>query len=304
MTAFVQNLIDALSLGSIYALTALGIGLIFGILRLINFAHGDFITFAAYALIVPSSADAAQLLVGGWNWSLLIPTVCIVVIALALLSDLFVFRPLRGASAPTLMAASFALSYIIQNAILVIYGARPKAVDLWSSLSQQVTVGPLSIPRLNLVTIAVTLGLMGALTLFLRKTRFGIQMRAAAEDFRMARYLGVPANFVIGLAFAISGVLAAAASLLFVSQTGSLTQTLGQPIALFAFIATVVGGMGSLLGAVVGGFAIGLIVVMLQAYLPPDLRAFRDAFAFGFVIIVLVVRPSGLIRAKGMIERV
>jgi branched-chain amino acid transport system permease protein len=304
MTAFLQNVIDALSLGSIYALTALGIGLIFGILRLINFAHGDFITFGAYALIVPSTADVAQLLVGGWNWSLLIPTVCIVVVALALLSDMFVFRPLRGASAPTLMAASFALSYIIQNAILVIYGGRPKSVDLWSSLSQQVTLGAISIPRLNLVTIAVTLALMGALTFFLRKTAFGIQMRAAAEDFRMARYLGVRANFVIGLAFAISGILAATASLLFVSQTGSLTQTMGQPIALFAFIATVVGGMGSLMGAVAGGFAIGLIVVMLQAYLPPDLRVFRDAFAFAFVILVLVVKPSGLIRAKGMVERV
>ena len=290
MTGFLQNVVDALSLGSIYALTALGIGLIFGILRLINFAHGDFITFGAYALIVPSTADVAQILVGGWNWSLLIPTVCIVVIALALVSDFFVFRPLRGASAPTLMAASFALSYIIQNAILVIYGARPKSVDLWSNLNEQVTF--------------VTFALMGALTFFLQKTSFGIQMRAAAENFRMARYLGVRANFVIGLAFAISGILAAAASLLFVSQSGSLTQTMGQPIALFAFIATVVGGMGSLLGAVVGGFAIGLIVVMLQAYLPPDLRVFRDAFAFAFVILVLVARPSGLIRAKGRIERV
>ncbi len=304
MTGFLQNLIDALSLGSIYALTALGIGLIFGILRLINFAHGDFITFGAYALIVPSTADVAQLWVGGWNWALLIPTVCIVVVALALISDFFVFRPLRGASAPTLMAASFALSYILQNSILVIYGARPKSVDLWSSLSEQVTLGAVSIPRLNLVTIAVTLGLMVALTLFLRRTSFGIQMRAAAEDFRMARYLGVRANFVIGLAFAISGLLAATAALLFVSQTGTLNQTLGQPIALFAFIAVVVGGMGSLLGAVLGGFVIGLIVVMLQAYLPPDLRVFRDAFAFAFVILVLVVKPSGLIRAKGMIERV
>jgi branched-chain amino acid transport system permease protein len=304
MTGFIQNLIDALSLGSIYALAALGIGLIFGILRLINFAHGDFITFGAYALIVPSTADVATVLVGGWSWELLIPTICIVVIAIALVSDFFVFRPLRGASAPTLMAASFALSYIIQNAILVIYGARPKSIDLWSNLGEQVNLGPVSIPRLNLVTIGVTLALMAALTLFLRATSLGVQMRAAAEDFKMARYLGVRANFVIGLAFAISGILAAAASLLFVSQTGALSQTMGQPIALFAFIATVVGGMGSLLGAVVGGFAIGLIVVMLQAYLPPDLRVFRDAFAFGFVILVLVARPSGLIRARGVIERV
>jgi branched-chain amino acid transport system permease protein len=172
----------------------------------------------------------------------------------------------------------------------VIYGARPKSIDLWSNLGEQVNLGPVSIPRLNLVTIGVTLALMAALTLFLRATSLGVQMRAAAEDFKMARYLGVRANFVIGLAFAISGILAAAASLLFVSQTGALSQTMGQPIAL--------------LGAVVGGFAIGLIVVMLQAYLPPDLRVFRDAFAFGFVILVLVARPSGLIRARGVIERV
>jgi branched-chain amino acid transport system permease protein len=120
----------------------------------------------------------------------------------------------------------------------------------------------------------------------------------------MARHLGVDANFVIGLAFAISGVLAAAVSLLFVSQTGTLTQTMGQPIALFAFIATVVGGMGSLVGAVVGGFAFGVIVAMLHAYLPPDLRSFRDAFAFGLIIFVLVARPSGLIPTRGLIERV
>lgn len=304
MITFLQNAVDALSLGSLYALTALGIGLIFGILRLINFAHGDFITFGAYALIVPTSADVAQVLVGGWSWELLIPTICIAVVALALLSDYLVFRPLRGASPPTLMAASFALSYVIQNTIMVIYGARPKSVGLWPVLSDQTHVGPLSTPNLNLVTIAATLGLMGCLTLILQKTNVGIQMRAAAEDFRMARYLGVRANFVIGTAFAISGVLAAAASLLLVSQTGSLTQTMGQPVALFAFIATVVGGMGSLGGAVLGGFVIGAIVVMLQAYLPPELRAFRDAFAFACVILVLVVKPSGLLRAKGLVERV
>jgi len=301
---FLQNVLDALSLGSLYALTALGIGLIFGVLKLINFAHGDFITFGAYALIIPSSADVAQVLVGGWSWELLIPTVCIAVIAIALASDYLVFRPLRGASPPTLMAASFALSYVIQNAIMVIYGARPKSVNLWPVLGDQTHVGPLTIPNLNLVTIAVTLALMVGMTIVLRRTSVGIQMRAAAEDFRMARYLGVRADLVIGLAFVISGALAAVAALLLVAQTGSLTQTMGQPIALFAFIATVVGGMGSLAGAVVGGFVIGAIVIMFQAYLPPDLRAFRDAFAFAFVILVLVAKPSGLLRAKGLVERV
>ena len=304
MTGFLQNLVDALSLGSIYALTALGIGLMFGILRLINIAHGDFITFGAYALVVPSTAEVARVFIGAWHWALLVPAICVLVVALALLCDVLAFRPLRRASAPTLMAASFAVSYVIQNAIQAVYSARPKSVDLWSGLSRQARVGQLSIPYLNLVTIGVTLALLVLLTQFLRRTSFGVQMRAAAEDFAMARYLGVRANFVIGLAFAISGVLAATAALLFVSQTGTLTQSLGQPIALFGFIAVVVGGMGSLLGAVIGGFLIGLIVTMLQAYLPPDARVFRDAFAFGLVILVLVARPSGLVPTKGLIERV
>ncbi len=304
MITLVQNLIDALSLGSIYALAALGIGLLFGILRLINFAHGDFITLGAYALIVPGGADVAELFIGGWSWSLLVPSVCIVVIIIALISDALVFRPLRAASAPVLMTASFALSYIIQNAILVVYGARSKSVDLWPTLSEPIALGPLRVPRLNVVVIGVALVLMIALTLFLKRSRYGVQMRAAAEDFRMARHLGVNANFVIALAFAISGALAAAASLLFVSQTGTLTPTMGQSIALYAFIATVVGGMGSLTGSVVGGFSVGFVVVMLQAYLPPDLRGFRDAFAFGLIILILVARPAGLLPAKGIVDRV
>lgn len=304
MTTFLQNLIDALSLGSIYALAALGIGLLFGILRLINLAHGEFITLGAYALIVPSAADVAVLMIGGWHWSLLIPTIGIIVVVVAVLSDLLLFRPLRTASTPTLMTASFALSYLIQNAILIVYGARPKSVDLWSALGEPVHLGGLSVPRLNLVIVAVTMVLMLGLTLFLKRSQYGAQMRAAAEDFRMARHLGVKADLVIGIAFAISGLLAAVASLLFVTQTGLLTQTMGQSIALYAFVATVVGGMGSLLGGVIGGFLIGLTVVMLQAYLPPDLRGFRDAFAFGLIIFVLVARPSGLIRSKGLVERV
>jgi branched-chain amino acid transport system permease protein len=145
---------------------------------------------------------------------------------------------------------------------------------------------------------------MTALSLFLKKTPYGVQMRAAAEDFRMAQYLGVRGNVVIGLAFAISGILAGAVSLLYTTQSGSLSHTMGVPLALFAFVAVVIGGMGSLVGAVVGGFTIGIIVTMLQAYLPPDLRAFRDAFAFACVILVLLVRPAGLVPARSTFERV
>lgn len=304
MIGFLQNLVDALSLGSLYALAALGVGLLFGILRLVNFAHGDFITIGAYALIVPSAEVTAQLFIGNWNWALLIPAIVLIVVVAALISDALVFRPLRRATAPTLMIASFAVSYVIQNGILMLYGARPKAANLWSGLDQAVLIGQLRVPLLQVVTIGVTLLLMVALTVFLKRTAYGVMMRAAAEDFRMAQYLGVRGNLVIGIAFAISGILAAAVSLLYLSQTGTLSPTMGVPLALFAFVATVIGGMGSLLGAVVGGFLVGIVVVMLQAYLPEELRVFRDAFAFAFVILILLVRPSGIVPTRAFIERV
>jgi branched-chain amino acid transport system permease protein len=304
MIQFIQNLIDAVALGSIYALVALGVGLLFGILRLINFAHGDYITIGAYALIVPSADVTARLLIGDWPWPVLIPTICLIVVIAALLTDAAVFRPLRRASSPTLMIASFAVSYIIQNGVLMAYGSRPKSVDLWSGANSQVFIGDLRVPMLQLITLAVTLVLMVAVTLFLRRTSYGIQMRAAAEDFRMAQYLGVRGNVVIGIAFALSGILAGVVSLLYTTQSGSLSHVMGVPLALFAFVAVVVGGMGSLVGAVVGGFVIGIIVTMLQAYLPPDLRAFRDAFAFAFVILVLLVRPAGLVPSRSTFERV
>ncbi len=304
MIQFLQNLIDAVALGSIYALVALGVGLLFGILRLINFAHGDYITIGAYALIVPSADVTARLLIGDWPWPVLIPTICLIVVIAALLTDAAVFRPLRRASSPTLMIASFAVSYIIQNAVLMAYGSRPKSVDLWSGANSQVFIGDLRVPMLQLITLAVTLVLMVAVTLFLRRTSYGIQMRAAAEDFRMAQYLGVRGNVVIGIAFALSGILAGVVSLLYTTQSGSLSHVMGVPLALFAFVAVVVGGMGSLVGAVVGGFVIGIIVTMLQAYLPPDLRAFRDAFAFAFVILVLLVRPAGIVPSRSTFERV
>ncbi len=304
MIDFLQNIIDALSLGSLYALVALGVGLLFGILRLVNFAHGDFITIGAYALIVPSLDVTARVFIGGWGWYLMIPAIGLIVVLVALASDVLVFRPLRRASPPALMISSFAVSYLIQNGVLMIYGARPKAVNLWSGLDEQIMLGAVRVPLLQIVTIVVTLVLMAVLTLFLKRTAWGVQMRAAAEDFRMAQYLGVRGNVVIGLAFAISGLLAAAVSLLYLSQSGSLSPTMGVPLALFAFVATVIGGLGSLLGAVVGGFLVGFIVILLQAYLPQDLRVFRDAFAFGFVILILLLRPSGLVPTKALIERV
>jgi len=299
-----QNLIDALALGSLYALAALGIGLIFGVLRLINFAHGAFITVGAYSLIIPSTLVMAQPMLGVLPWPLLIIAVTIVVVLLALLSELVVFRPLRTASAATMMIASFALSFVIQYTLLLLYSGRPKSFGLWPDLTQVVEFLGLRVPLLQIVTIAVTLVLLTALVGFLRYTAYGVQMRAAAEDFRMARLLGVKANRVIALAFGLSGMLAAVISLLFVTQRGIVAVDMGVPLMLFAFVATVVGGMGSLVGAVIGGYVVGILSVALQVALPEDLRSFRDAFVFLGVILILLFRPTGIVKVKAVVERV
>jgi branched-chain amino acid transport system permease protein len=301
---FLQNLIDALSLGSLYAVAALGIGLLFGILRLINLAHGGFITFGAYALILPSMDATARMFIGAWPLPLMVIAIFAVVVFLALLCDVMLFRQLRRAKPPTLMIASFAAGYIIQNVILMVYGSRPKAIDLWPALNRDIEIWALHVPQLQITIIGVVSCVMVVLTLFLKRTSFGVQMRAAAEDFRMAQYLGVRANFVIGLAFAISGILASVVSLFFVSQTGGINHVMGVPLMIFAFVATVIGGMGSLVGSVVGGFAVGFIASMLHAYLPEELRPFRDALVYGIIILILLVRPAGLLPTKALEQRI
>ena len=217
MMAALQILVDALSVGSLYALATLGVGLVFGVLRLANFAYGDFITVASYALIVPTAGATAEIVIGRWPWPLLVTAVVGVVVILSLASEYFVFRPLRTAKPAVLMVGSFALGYIIQNIIIVVYDGRPKAVGIWPGLGEAIVLSGLRVPRLEILTIVVTLVLLAALVLFLKRSPFGVQMRAASEDFRMARMLGVPANTVIGTSLVISGFLAAVVSLLFLT---------------------------------------------------------------------------------------
>jgi branched-chain amino acid transport system permease protein len=211
---------------------------------------------------------------------------------------------LRGASPPTLLIASFAVSYGLQNLAILIEGSAPKGTHVSSWLSESYQIGSVSVPKLDLVTVGVTIALLVALGLFLQRTRTGVQMRASAEDFRMARILGVRANTVIATAFGISGLLAGIGAYLLVAQTGEVSPDLGSNPVLYAFVATVLGGMGSLPGAVLGGYVFGAIFVALQSYLPLELRSYRDAFAFAAVIAMLLVRPQGLIVSRSVVSRV
>lgn len=294
MSFVLQTLLDALSVGSLYALSALAIGLLFGVMRLINFAQAEFMTVAIYVLL--ASAPLA------FGVSALLALVAVV--ALALVSERIAFRPVRAADPATLLVTSFALSYFLQNALVVVFGARPLGLDVLPALTGPMTVAGLRIARLNVVTVLVTLALLAAVALLLNRTRIGVQMRAAAVDFRMARLLGVSADRVIATAFLVSGALAAVAGILFAAQTGTVSPTIGLKLAIVGFVATVIGGMGSLVGAVAGGFFVGFVSIALQALLPAELRPFRDAFVFALVIVVLSFRPGGLFRSGHGRDRV
>jgi branched-chain amino acid transport system permease protein len=304
MTALLQILFDALSLGSLYALGALGIALIFGVMRLVNFAHGDYISFCVFAMLWPSIDAAAIVFAGKLPTVLLVPLILAIGAGLSVLSEIVVFRRFRNANPATMMIASFALGFVIKYFLLMLYSSRPKSIDLWSNLSQQIEIFGARIPPLQVITIAVTIVILLALTTFLKRTRFGLEMRAAAENFTMARMLGVRANMVIMMAFAVSGMLAAAIGLILVTQTGTVDIQMGANLMLVAFVATVIGGLGSLPGAVVAGYLIGAATVIMQVVLPPDARPFRDAFVYGAVIVMLIWRPNGLFSAKAAKQRV
>jgi branched-chain amino acid transport system permease protein len=294
VTVALQHVIDIITLGSLYALLGLGIALIFGVMRLINFAYGELIMVSAY---VP-----ALLLHTSWPIVVLISLIVPVIFALAM--ERIAFRPIRGASEGTMLIASFALSYLLQNLALLIFGATPRTTNMLSSLNDSVSFLGLTVPRLSIVTVVTTAILLVALSYFLIKRPTGIQMRAAAEDFRMARILGVRANRVIAVAFAISGLLCGVSAVLLVAQTGTVTPTIGLDAVLVAFIATILGGMGSLAGAVAGGFTLAALTVLLDIVLPTGLRPFRDAVAYTLVVVVLIYRPQGLITPRGTEIRV
>jgi len=304
MRNFLQVMVDAIALGSLLALVALAIGLVFGVMRLINFAQGDYITLGAYALVVPAASLTPTLLIGALPVPLMVAGVLLVVVMLALATERVAFRPLRDSDPATLLISSFAVSYFLQHMIMLVHTGRPKSIGIGQALTTPIEVLGLRVPGIQVVTMGVTAALLIALVLFLKRTPMGIQMRAAAENFQMARLLGVPANRVIAMAFVISGVLGGTVSLLLIVQTGTLDIRMGLMPVIFAFFATVIGGMGSLVGAALGGFLVGVASVLLQSYLPDGLRPFRDAFVFGLVIVILLVRPKGLIVIGAAKERV
>ncbi|MBW0088922.1 branched-chain amino acid ABC transporter permease [Pseudonocardia sp. KRD-184] len=285
MTTVVQALVNALNLGGLYALYALGVAMVFGILRLVNFAHSSLIMAGGYTLVFTASLPLLVRL-------LLTVVACV---ALAMLLELVAFRGVRSAAPETMLVTSFAVSMLLASLAESMFGGLPRSTDLAPVFRESWTFGQIYLPKINVITVAVVVVLIGGLGVFLTRTPAGLRMRAAAEDFATARLLGVAADRVISLAFAISGVLAAAAAVLLLGANGSVTPTFGFNAVLFGLIAAVVGGLSSLRGAVVGGFVLGAASQLLQEVLPVGLTPFRDAVLFAAVFCLLVVRPQGIV---------
>ena len=283
-----QQLINALSLGSTYALLALGLAMVFSILGLINFAHGELVTIAAYTIYLESQYDIP--------FAIQVVSAVVAASVAAVLMERIAFRPLRGASFVTLLFSSFAISVIIQNLFLALISPRQKGVPMPGVFNDAFRFGgTYSIGWLPVITTVTCLLSLVVLTLFLRRSVQGLGMLAASQDFAVTRLMGISANRVISLAFAISGALAGVAAIFILARRGTVEPAMGFNPVLKAFIASVIGGLGSLSGAVMGGFVLAFIEVGLDATLPIGAAPFRDAFSLLIVIAILYFRPEGLL---------
>lgn len=289
-----QTVVDAVALGSLYALVAMGIALIFGVMRLVNFAYGELLTAGAYALFLTNELPLAV------SIAVLFATV----IAFSLATEVAV-RPLRTASPAAMLVATFALSFLLQSIFLLVWGSQGDNIGILPELNRAVEIGELRIRWVTFASIGVGALLLAGTALLLNRTTIGLEMRAAAFDFRTARLLGVRANSVIRFAFLLAGVLAAAATLMLVVQRPLVTPTFGFQLVIPALVGVVVGGLDRLTSATLGGFAVGFATAVLGDVLPSDARVFLPSVVFALVIVVLLLRPSGLFtRARTVAERV
>jgi branched-chain amino acid transport system permease protein len=288
---------DALALGGIYALMAVGIGLVFGVLRLVNFAYGQLIMAGAFAL-----AYGAQW--GLPNWLSIL--FCFgVVLALSVLMDRLVFRPLRTHSPAVMLVATFAVAFLLQNIALLAFGSLGKTAGALAQLQAPWDIGGVYIRKVAIIAVATAATCLALLQLLLTRTPVGLHMRAAAMDFRTARILGVRANRVIGGAVLISGLFAAVSAVLLTVEQTQVTSTFALSETIVVLAGVVVGGLNRPIPATLGGFTIGFAYGLLGGILPTNQSQYLNSIIFVAVIVVLLVRPSGLFtRAGAAVERV
>ncbi len=292
MEQFAQQLINGLAVGSIYALIALGYTMVYGVLRLINFAHGDLFTYGAYLGMTLITSLALQDRLGlALGLAVLALMVMGLVAVVGVILERAAYRPLQ--TSPRLSAVVSALggSIFLQNALMLIYGAR---YQVYPDLLPQTTVNlfGLAVPVMRIAVVLVSLAMMAALWVFVQKTRVGTAIRAAAIDQGAARLMGIDVNRVIQLVFVVGPALGGAAGLLVGLYYGQISVTMGWIYGMKAFTAAILGGIGNIPGAMVGGLVLGVVEALGAGYVS---IAWKDALAFVVLILILIVRPSGLL---------
>ncbi len=292
MESIIEQLINGLRSGSIYALIALGYTMVYGIAKMINFAHGDIIMVGAYSLYV-FIARLKMPVVPAVIFTILVCAIIGVVI------EKVAYKPLRKAPPLAVLITAIGVSYLLQNLSQLIFTANPITFKSIINL-KAVKIAGITIPGITLVTLVVTFICMTSLTLFINKTKAGSAMRAVSEDKAAAQLMGINVNRTISMTFAIGSALAAVAGIIFFCQFQSVEPTLGALPGIKAFVAAVLGGIGSVPGAMLGGLLLGVIESVSKAYISTELA---DAIVFGVLVIVLLVKPSGLL-GKNRIEKV
>ncbi len=290
-TYFFTILINGLRLGSVYALIAIGYSMVYGILKLINFAHGDIMTLGVYFILVLMNRVGLPL------WLTLILSVGASILV-GLIMERLAYRPLRTAGEEATLISSLAVSTILQNLMMMAFTAQRQAFKLPGWLTAIHMIGPFRLSTINLLTFAVTIVALIALSVVIRKTKIGIAMRACSENLNASRLMGIGVNKVVMFTFAVGSGLAVLAGLMLAGEYMTVYPTLGFVPSLKAFCAAVIGGIGSLGGSVIGGVLIGVGEMMFSGLMPPAYTNYRDAFVFTLMIVVLLFRPNGLFGGK------
>lgn len=296
MSAYVwQQVVNGLILGSMYALVAIGFSMIYGIVRLINFAHGDIVMIGAFVTLGLVQAAGAPI------WVVALATLLAGGLV-GLIIERAAFRPMRGAPQVTGFIASLAVSVMLQNLGILLLTAQPRNFSFPDWLQARVTLWGAGFRIIDLCIMLSALGLMVGLLFLVRHTRFGTAMRATAENLDVARLMGIDVNRTIMGAFVLGSALACVAGLMWGGKFGQIDPQLGYIPGLKSFVAAVIGGVGSIPGAILGGYLLGLAEVLFVGLLPPQYAPFRDAFVFSTLIVVLLALPNGLL-GKNLEER-
>lgn len=281
---FAQQLVNGVQIGSIYALVAIGYTMVYGIAKMINFAHGDIIMVGSYVALMLFQSSGLPV------WGVILATAVISAL-LGVTIERFAYKPLRGGSRMSALITTIGVSLMLQNGFLLLFGSSPRPFPN-NFTGEGFTIGGVTISRLTLITLVITVLLMVLLTLFVGRTRIGKAMRAVSEDQGAAQLMGINIDTSISITFAVGSALAAVAAVLYSSTYPLINPYMGSMLGLRAFIAAVIGGIGVIPGAMIGGFIIGIAEALIKRYIS---SALADAIVFGLLILVLLVKPSGLL---------